>query len=276
VLIRRVNEDIMAITVQPDWWKTLFDEIYLKTDARSVCDEELTRREVEVVCDLLSLEPGNRILDLCGGQGRHSLFLWERSDADCTVVDFSSHLVKLGQKTARERGCPVRFIQGDARDTGLPDSIFDHVIIMGNSLGYLPEPDDDVRILKEAYRLMKPGSNLLVDITDGEKVRMEMTSNAWHRVDEDLVVCRQRELDNGVIKAREMVLSCSKGLVRDQSYAIRLFTPDELEGLMVNAGFVEVCLHRNFRPHDRYGDYGFMNRRILTTAKKPREKGRAV
>jgi D-alanine-D-alanine ligase len=266
----------MTITVHPDWWKTLFDEVYLKTDARSVCDEDLTQREVEVIHELLCPEPGNRILDLCGGQGRHSLYLSERSAVDCTVVDFSSQLVKLGLRTAREKGCPVRFIQGDARDTGLPESSFDHVIIMGNSLGYLPEPYDDTRILTEAFRLMKPNSNLLIDITDGEKVRTEMVSNAWHKVDDDLVVCRQRELVDGMVRAREMVISCSKGLIRDQSYAIRLFTPMELEDLILRAGFVEVRVHRNFRPHNRKGDYGFMNRRILATAKRPSDKGRSV
>ena len=35
--------------VDSDWWKTLFDETYLITDARSVCDEKLTCREVDFV-----------------------------------------------------------------------------------------------------------------------------------------------------------------------------------------------------------------------------------
>lgn len=266
----------MSIAVNPEWWKTLFDDVYLKTDARSVCDEVLSGREAEVINKLLFLEPGHRILDLCGGQGRHSLKLTEKYVADCTVVDFSWHLVKTGLKTARERGFPVRFIQGDARCTGLPADSFDHVIIMGNSLGYLPEPDDDIRILIEAFRLVKPGSRLLVDVTDGQKVREEMVPNAWHEVDEDLVVCRQRELVNGTVRAREMVFSRRTGLVRDQSYAIRLFTTGQLEKLLYHAGFVDVCLHRDFCPHDRDGDYGFMNRRILATAKKPRYKGSSI
>jgi D-alanine-D-alanine ligase len=261
----------MNIKVDPEWWKTLFDDVYLKTDARSVCDEELSGREVDVICELLSLEPGHRVLDLCGGQGRHSMKLTERCIADCTVVDFSGHLVKMGLQTAREKGYSVRFIQGDARRTGLPANTFDHVIIMGNSLGYLPQPEDDNKILEEAFRLVKPGSQLLVDITDGQKVRAEMVPNAWHEVDEDLVVCRQRELINGAVRAREMVFSRSKGLIRDQSYAIRLFTSNQLEKVILDAGFVDVCLHKDFRPHHREGDYGFMNRRILATAKKPLE-----
>ena len=140
----------MEIVVHPDWWKTLFDDLYLKTDARSVCDEDLSRCESEVIWELLSPEPGHRILDLCGGQGRHSFFLYEKSAARCTVLDFSAHLVRLGRRTAFEKGCPVRFIQGDARSTGLSGSTFDHVIIMGNSLGYLPDPEDDHRIFAES------------------------------------------------------------------------------------------------------------------------------
>ncbi len=33
----------MTIDVDPDWWKTLFDEVYLMTDARSIGDEVITR-----------------------------------------------------------------------------------------------------------------------------------------------------------------------------------------------------------------------------------------
>jgi len=34
----------MTITVKPDWWKAIFDEVYLLTDARSVCNDEITQR----------------------------------------------------------------------------------------------------------------------------------------------------------------------------------------------------------------------------------------
>ena len=55
----------MQINVDPDWWKELFDEIYLLTDARSVCDETLTQKEVDVICELLPVRHGDRILDMC-------------------------------------------------------------------------------------------------------------------------------------------------------------------------------------------------------------------
>jgi hypothetical protein len=64
------SEDIMRIKVDPDWWKTLFDEVYLLTDARSVCDARITRREVDLICSLLPMKGSHKILDLCGGHGR--------------------------------------------------------------------------------------------------------------------------------------------------------------------------------------------------------------
>jgi D-alanine-D-alanine ligase len=259
----------MAIKVDPDWWKTLFDEIYLKTDARSVCDLEISKREVDLICRLLSPEPEHRILDMCGGQGRHSLELWERGYTDCTVVDYSHHLVDLGKRTASERNCGVRFIKCDARDTGLPPTSFDHVLILGNSLGYLPDENDDGRILSEAYRLLKPGSVILVDVTNGDEVLKEINPNAWHEVDDDLVVCRQRELNGNSIRAREMVFSRQKGLIRDQSYAIRIYSPDDLGDLVLKTGFVDVEVHRDLSPHEKEGDYGFMNKRVFVTARTP-------
>ena len=84
----------MTMRVDPEWWKTLFDEIYLLTDARSVCDDELTRREIDVISELIPIRPGHLVLDLCGGHGRHSLALCERGYKNCTVLDYSACLIK--------------------------------------------------------------------------------------------------------------------------------------------------------------------------------------
>jgi len=63
------------IRVEHDWWKTLFDEVYLMTDAPFVCNPALTKCEVDVIEEILRLQPAARILDVCGGQGRHALEL---------------------------------------------------------------------------------------------------------------------------------------------------------------------------------------------------------
>jgi len=259
----------MSIDVNPDWWKFLFDEVYLVTDARSVCDDTVTRREIDVFCDLLSLQPDDRILDLCGGHGRHCMELCRRGMVRCTVLDYSQDLLDIGARNASQKDYPVKFYQGDARDMQFTEGSFDHVLILGNSLGYIPEEHADLDILRESYRVLKSGGRLLIDVTDGEVVRRRFSPNAWHEIGTDMVICRHRELHENMICAREMVLQKSTGLVRDCNYCIRLYSPDHLSGLFEAAGFEPVQVHTDFSPYNRKGDLGFMNHRMLVTGRKP-------
>ena len=172
----------------------MFDEVYLITDARSVCDDALTCREVDVICELLPLDFGHKILDLCGGHGRHSFELYKRGFTNCTLLDYSKKLIDVAQTKAGEKGYSVNFIQSDARSTDLPGGVFDHVIIMGNSLGYIQAPDADSKIIKEAHRILRPGGWLLVDVTDGSVVKSSFKPDSWHEIGEETVICRHREL----------------------------------------------------------------------------------
>lgn len=258
----------MTIKVDPDWWKTMFDDIYLLTDARSVCDETLTRLEVDVVCDLLPIHSSHKILDLCGGHGRHSFELCRRGFNACTLLDYSQSLVAMARDKTTEQGIPLTVIWGDARQIDLPSESFHHVLILGNSLGYVQEPKADGKILSEAYRLLLPGGWLLIDVVDGAAIKKTFNPNAWHEIGKDTVVCRQRELKNDSICARELVISKRDGLIRDRTYAVRLYEPPSLASLIEAVGFDQIRIHTDFSPHRFEGDYGFMNRRMLAVGQK--------
>ena len=259
----------MRIEVQPDWWKTLFDEIYLITDARSVCNEELTAKEVDLICRLIPVQPNHNILDLCGGHGRHSLEFCRRGFTHCTVFDFSQILLAIGARRADQSNLPVAFVRGDARNIDLPSASYHHVLIMGNSLGYAAEPGADLEILIEARRLLAKGGWILIDVADGGAVQAHFNPRAWHEIGDDMVVCRRRELQDGVIRAREMVLNKTSGLVRDQTYAIRYYTSETLSRLVSEAGFSNVQVQQNLSPDTGDEDLGFMDHRMVVTARKP-------
>lgn len=259
----------MSFEVSEDWWKALFDEVYLLTDARSVDDAELTRCEVDLLCQLLPLRPADRILDLCGGQGRHSLELAARGFSDCTVFDYSQVLLDRGRAEADNREIQVEFLQGEAHATGLGEGCFDCVLVLGNSLGYLPHDQDDLRILQEARRVLRPGGWLLLDVTDGQTVRERFNPNAWHEIEPDIVVCRQRQLDGRTIRCREVVLCKQRGLIRDQTYAVRTYSSVELQALVEAAKFGGVSVRNGFGKRSEAGDYGFMNHRLVLLAQRP-------
>jgi D-alanine-D-alanine ligase len=259
----------MTIDVNPDWWKTLFDEVYLVTDARSVCNEETTRCEVDIFSRLLPMAPEDRVLDLCGGHGRHTLELCRRGYQHCTVLDYSEALLQIGAENADRHHYPIRFVQGDARRTRLESASYDHVLLLGNSLGYITDDEADLLILKESRRVLKPGGWLLLDVTDGEAVRAGLAPNAWHEIDDDVVVCRQREIRDDRVCAREMVLSKERGMIREATYCMRLYDARQLADLVTRSGFRDVNVHAMDETADPRVDLGCMNHRLLVEARKP-------
>jgi len=253
------------------WWQYIFDETYLISDARSVCCPETTSAEVDMVEETLGLNFVDQILDLCGGQGRHAIELLKRGYKNVTVVDYSQVLLRVGLKSAARVGCGVSFCRGDARELGLADSIFDAVLVMGNSFGYFEDDSQNQRILEEIYRLLKPGGKLLLDLIHSDYARQQFKPSSWHEANEDMVVCRQRKLRKDGVMVREIVLSKGRGLIREATYFARLFQPQELAVLLAASGFQQVNCRGAFVAHSIPDDYGLLANRMLVTAEKPEE-----
>ncbi|MBM4272884.1 MAG: class I SAM-dependent methyltransferase [Deltaproteobacteria bacterium] len=253
--------------VPPDWWQSLFDEVYLQTDARTVQDGDLTRREVDGLIQALKLEPHETILDLCGGHGRHALELARRGYRRVTVLDFSFPLLTLGKAQARESRLPVAFIRGDAACAPLAGDSFQVVMILANSFGYGAAPEDDVAILRECHRVLHPGGRLFLEVADPDYIRRQLSAQSWHEAG-DLVVCRQRWLMEEYLFCRELVLSRSGGLVRDRGYKVRLYAAARLGDSLKKAGFTQIEVAGQPDLYAREGDYGALNRRLGATAWK--------
>jgi len=255
-------------TVDPDWWKTLFDETYLITDARTVCDDGLTCREVDFLEQALKLERSWPILDLCGGHGRHSLELSRRGFRDITVLDYSPVLIDLGRDMAQREGLNTLFIRRDARDTGLPSGRFRIIIVMASSFGYFVDDGENERILREAFRLLAPRGLFLLDLPHREYVSKNFAPQSWHEANEEIVVCRKRRMDGDIVYGREVVISKVKGIIRDATYCTRLYGPGKIRAMLTSAGFASVTTQKGFVSHAEKGDYGLMANRMIVIADK--------
>ncbi|GIX49037.1 MAG: hypothetical protein KatS3mg131_3248 [Candidatus Tectimicrobiota bacterium] len=258
------------ILVDPDWWKTLFDEVYLLTDAPFVCNPTVTCKEVDVIERVLHLRRADRILDLCGGQGRHALELARRGYSHLTVLDYAEFLLQQGRKEAARAGLRVNFCRADARAIPHRAASFDVVLLMANSFGYFSDAADDRQVLVEAARLLAPGGRLLLDLIDREAALRHFRPESWHEAAPDLVVCWRRQLVNDRVHVREVVLSKTAGLLRDRTYAERLYTPEQLCALLAEAGFAETHVRPRafvYSPEDDH-DYGLATNRMLVVARK--------
>ncbi len=258
----------MSFEVQDDWWKDLFDEVYLLTDARSVCDEALTKQEVNCLEKILHLNKSDAILDLCGGQGRHAMELSRRGYSNITVLDYSHYLIKLGQQQAREAGYKTQFIQGDARNLGFREAIFRYILLMASSFGYFIDETENLRILQESYRLLQPNGTLLLDLINREYMLKRFKPFSRHQVNEDITVERERILGDDIIFSKETVLSATKGHIRTKTYCTRLYSPEKISTLLRSAGFSTVECISDFMDRDANGDFGCLTNRMIILAQK--------
>ena len=248
-----------------DWWAKIFDRIYLVTDADIALNEQLTRREVDLITDVLRLERDDVVLDLCCGNGRHSLELARRGYRNVVGLDYSAELLQVARERAKAEGLRVRFKQGDARNLPFPSNTFDAVIMMGNSFGYFADPLDDLRVLREVHRVLRPYGKFLLDVADGDSLRRNFERYSVERLHDGLMVVRERELDGhgSRLVSRELVIDGDKRVIADRVYAVRLYDYPTLRSLLQKAGFTGIFLtsRLSYEPLDT--DPGMMRHRLL-------------
>jgi len=260
--------------VQPDWWRYIFNSIYLKTDGDVIDDAQITAKEIDVFSDILKLSPQDKILDLCCGQGRASLELARRGFGNVEGLDRSRYLIQKARAQSRKENLTVKFREGDARKLPYQPDSFDVVIVLGNSFGYFESAREDVRVLKEIFRVLKPWGKLLIDVTDGEYLKRKFQPRSWEWIDKNYFVCRERSLshDKQRLISREVVTHVKKGVIADQFYAERLYTRKALEDLLRSAGFSDVAVHKQITAESqRNQDLGMMEKRIITTGQVRKE-----
>lgn len=262
--------------LQTDWWKEIFNATYLKTDGDVVENEENTRKDIDLVMELMEMSPKDAVLDVCCGQGRHVLELVRRGFKQVTGIDRSRYLIRVAKKRRDALHCPsVRFLEGDARKIRLHGNAFDKILIMGNSFGYFEQQDDDEKVLAEMLRLLKSKGTLFLDVTDGEYMSKHFQPRSWEWIGPKQLVCRERSLahDRCRLISREVVIHSEQGVLVDQFYAERLYHFEDLNRLLKKVGFEDVVLHRSEHSLSlRNQDLGMMEHRLLITARAPEKR----
>ncbi len=257
-----------------EWWRNLFNSLYLKTDGDVVENDENTLREIDALLTAAGLEPNDRVLDLCCGQGRHALELARRGFKSVLGIDRSRYLVSLARRRARAGALDVRFKEGDARKFSVPESSFDCVLILGNSFGYFDREEDDLDVLASVKRALRSNGKLVLDLMDGDWMRQNFERRSWEWIDENQFVCRERSLsgDQARMISREVVVHADKGVIADQFYAERLYSRELITKLLETAGFTDIRFHGALEAlSTRNADLGMMAHRNFISAVAPQK-----
>jgi len=260
--------------VSPNWWAQIFDSLYLKTDGDLVDDPLITKIEVDILLDILKPSIDDKILDLCCGHGRHSLELARRGFKYVEGLDRSHYLIQKAKNQAKKEGLNVKFREGNALKLPYSPDSFNLVLILGNSFGYFESLKDDLKVLKEVFKVLKPWGRIFIDVADGEYLKTHFQPRSWEWIDKKHFVCRERSLssDGERLICREIITHVEKGVIADRFYAERLYTREALKELLQTAGFSDITFHKEFVSHShRNQDLGMMERRIFVSAVAKKE-----
>ena len=184
-------------------------------------EPERSAREAAFVREVLGLGPGARVLDLCCGSGRHLRGLG--------AIGVDRHLPSL-------RGLPAAC--AEMRALPLRSGSFDAVVSLFSSFGYLESDEEDLRVLREIARVLRPSGALFLDLLNREHALAGFVPSL-QRVEEDgtLVVERRRfDALGGRLTTSFVTVSPSGERFESAGHSLRLYTLSELSKLLAAAG----------------------------------------
>lgn len=157
---------------------------------------------------LADLKPGQVVLDLGSGAGLDVLLAARRVGPAGKVygLDMIDEMLALARENQKKSGITnVEFIQGDMENIPLPDNHVD--VVISNCVINLAA--DKARVIREAFRVLKPGGRLAV------------SDMVW-----------QREVPAWLRQNAELWAGCVAGAL----------TAEEYRHLLAEAGFAETGL----------------------------------
>lgn len=135
-----------------------------------------TEAQVQFAVRQLHVRPGDRVLDLGCGWGRHSLAL-AGYGARVTGVDVARDLLTLARYSARRQQLHVDWVEADAAALPLRGPFDAIAQFCGNMLTWFATPERTLDALWSVANLLRPGGRFLLGARDW---RPELPARSQH------------------------------------------------------------------------------------------------
>lgn len=224
-----------------DWYN---DPEYWNANRSFIWSEkriEMSKAAAAGIAKLLKMEPGDSILDLACGFGRHSLALSQQGYS-VTGIDLNAGFIQEASRKAMDMKLDARFLCKDMRDFVEPDG-FENIIITYNSFGYFQDPMDDRKVLENCFQSLKPGGKLLLQGVTRECIignRSSRHSRYWHEESDGTIRLEETTANDDWTwnTTRWIILKGSER--REYTYGMRIYGTSELSNLFTSVGFRDL------------------------------------
>jgi len=220
-------------------------------------EDEETDEEVAFIADIF--DPNMLMLDLCCGQGRHSIRL-AGMGYHIMGMDSSRSLLDIANRSSR-----LRFIQGDMRNIPVRENTFDAVINIFTSFGFFDD-EGNMQVLKSVASVLKTGGRFLLDYWNPfAAAQLDKTRNWWWMTNSLLSLAEvQYDFSSGIISDLRTIVNIKTGITEKFTRELRFYTLPEQKKMLKESGLriIEV-----------YGDvdgreYDVGARRLITLSEK--------
>ncbi|MFG2210446.1 class I SAM-dependent methyltransferase [Streptomyces sp. NPDC048638] len=150
-----------AVTDQEPWWITNYRGSG-PLQRYSHHNLAKTRRTIDFYIRHLGLEPGQTILDLCCAFGRHTRELTQRGFLRAIGVDLSPDMLAHATSSDSVAGQRARFVRADVRALPFDNASADAALML-RSFGFFDTSREDLGVLEEIARVLRPGAFLGMD-----------------------------------------------------------------------------------------------------------------
>jgi SAM-dependent methyltransferase len=240
----------------------MWDQNYAYSELPS--DEE-TAEELEFISRVLGLEEGALILDLCCGQGRHSVGL---ADMGYSVIglDSSRTLLDMTREVVSESSLSrLWFVEGDMRDIPIREGTCDAAINLFTSFGFFDDAGN-LQVLKSVASVLKPGGKFLLDYWNPYMAaQLDGTRNWWWITDSLLALAEaQYDFSTGRLRDLRTIVDVEKSSVENAMREVRFYTLPELEKMLEEAGLHILEVYGDIDEREYDGEA----RRLVTVSEK--------
>ncbi|GGK74675.1 methyltransferase [Sphaerisporangium melleum] len=235
-----------------DWYEdedlwTGFAEVMFSPERAAQAERAVTDSPV------LRFPDGSRVLDQCCGMGVFTVPL-ARAGHAVTGIDLSPIMLSRAERACAEAGVQAELVRSDMRDYVRPGA-FDAVINLYTSFGYFAEPEENLRVLRNAHDSLAPGGVLVVDLMGKETYARWAGRPKVVNVPGGQVFMSDTILDDWTRYRTEWTL-VRDGTARSAALTCFVYSAAELRALFQDAGFARVECFGGFdgRPYDDRAD----------------------
>lgn len=226
-----------ADSTEPPWFVSAFDADYVQRYAHR--DAAEAARQVSFLAERGYLCPGDRVLDLCCGAGRHLAHL-----AAAGTAAFGTDLSPALLAAARAAGRPL--VRSDMRRLPFGRATFDAVIQMFTAFGYFEDDGDNRAVLAEVARVLEPGGRYTLDLMNRAPT-IAALAPLTRRSAGDLVIEEHRRYDPIRRRIEKAIHARSPdGAVATRRESVRVFDRAELERWLAEHGLAAAAWFGDF------------------------------